>query len=98
MSQPCKNSFESGCRCWQHDMGLAAYVPEERREAYLKALTGFVKRTEPRRLQAVPDAPQEPDCTGSMVCACKRCKADKVRRLNAGSQDRRQPWEPRKAA
>lgn len=98
----CPGSTEAGCRCWEHDPGLARHAPDP--EAYERMLARGRKAT----LRVVTPEPPSPTaktfdgaipferpCTGSMICDCKKCTADRASRVAKPRGDGPQPWQPR---
>lgn len=90
----CPNSTESGCRCPEHDPGLAVHAADA--AAYERALEPL---RGPVRLSVVTLGPNaEQPCTGTMTCGCPACAkatAHLARRGGIGSGPARQPWDPR---
>jgi hypothetical protein len=98
----CPGSTEAGCKCWEHDPGLAAYAPDpaayERMLAKGRKTTLRVVTPEPALSTAKTfdgAIPFEKPCTGSMICDCKRCNADRAARVRKPSGDGPQLWKPR---
>lgn len=94
----CPNSAATGCRCVEHAPGLLAYAPSP--AAYEAAL----ERVRPVRLRIVTPGPAllnaEPPCTGTPVCACRDCQADRARLIQRGPQGEgnASPFKRRQAA
>ncbi len=95
----CPGSTETGCRCWEHDPGLAAYAPDP--VAYERLLASarlrvFTPEPTPATAKTFDGViPFEKPCTGSMVCDCGQCGADRSKRIAKPAGDRHQPWQPR---
>jgi len=99
----CPGSTEAGCRCVEHDPGLAAYAPD--RGAYERVLAKarktslrIVTRDQNPTVHSFDGViPVEKPCTGSMVCDCEKCSAERADRVAKPSGDGPQPWKPRRA-
>lgn len=92
----CPNSSESGCRCPQHDSGLAAHAADP--DAYERALASVRGSL---RLSVVTLGPTvEVPCTGGMLCGCKRCSAATAARVRRGAEGggRSSPFKVRRVA
>lgn len=100
----CPNSAETGCRCVEHDLGLARYArdPEAyermlakaRGTAKLRVVTPEPAPTTAKSFDGV--IPLEKPCSGSMLCDCKKCETDKAQRVAKPRADVHQPWQPRR--
>lgn len=75
----CKNTAAGGCKCVEHDLGLAAFAPDP--AAYLAALEPVRRRNQLRVI--APPEPTNPGASGLTI--------DRARRR----RDVRQPWQPR---
>lgn len=105
----CPGSTEAGCRCWEHDPGLAAYAADP--VVYERALVqARGKRVKLRIVTPEPIPvtaktfdgviPFEKPCDGSMVCDCKGCTSERTARVKRGGigSGAPQPWRPRRRA
>jgi hypothetical protein len=91
----CPGSTEAGCRCVEHDPGLAAYSRDP--VAYEQMLAKARAKT---TLRVVTMGPQDKKpCDGSMTCDCEKCVGDRVARVKGKRKavNARQPWQPRRA-
>lgn len=89
----CKNSAAGGCRCPEHNPGLAAHAADPvAYEAFLERVrqAGRTKL----RVVTMPNEIIGIQCDGSMVCPCEACARD---RGNIKPRAIRQPWDARAA-
>ncbi len=99
----CKNSTESGCRCYEHAPGLMNYTsvhtPEQRGQLH-DILVGM-RPSRPVRLNVTTlGAPVEQACTGRLDCSCMACAAAVAERVRRGAQGGgpSSPFKVRRAA
>lgn len=87
----CPNTTAHGCRCPQHEPGLAAYATDQ---AAYEAMLAPLRQ--PVTLRIVTPGPlNEPTCDGTMTCPCRECVKDRVNREPTRASE--QPWVPRPA-
>lgn len=92
----CPRSTESGCRCVEHDPGLSAYARDP--DAFEDALARCRPETTTIRIVTF-GAPAETPCAGTLTCNCKRCVAERARRVERGAEGdgRASPFKVRRA-
>lgn len=86
-----------GIDCEAHQLGLAAHCRDPRE--YAQAL----KACQPTTLRVLTMQGNQgidlttPPCSGSMLCDCPSCEAERAAAIKRGPSRVRQPWEARAA-
>lgn len=80
----CPNSYASGCRCRECDIGLAAHVTDPAIRAALLREQARPHRTVTLRVLTMPPD-RDPHCDGTMTCACETCYRERTTRPALGA-------------